>query len=174
MATWQREYLLEHAVETGLGDGNGLRHLLALGGWKSVTSVELDARRAAAVLKHVGEVCTILVGDSTQHVGELASSLGGPALWWLDAHYDGGGLPLAAEVRAIMQARDVRGDAFILDDCRIYGQPCASGPLPAGYERGDVQAFLDVEAALRRVLRVSYDRRDEGYLVALPGGRRTA
>jgi len=80
------------------------------------------ARERLSVYSHVH----CLFGDSRQHLAALAPKLTQPAIFWLDAHYSGGGTagvdepcPLLSELTSLGELRGPH--AIIIDDARLLG-----------------------------------------------------
>lgn len=180
---WQRDYHLQNFVETGLYKGNGLFRALQ-DPFERLYSIECSAEFIAAVQaklppKHAGRV-TLIHGDSAEEVRELLDwgLPDGPTLWWLDAHYPDRyqgeaveWLPLLCEAAAIIgHERDHSGDVFLIDDCRVYGEVGASGPLPdlPGLKPGDEYDLAAIRSDLSGTHDVQLDRRDGTYLIATP------
>jgi hypothetical protein len=132
---WLDTYNLKVYIETGLGDGSGIRHMSKFG-FEDVYVTEILPERIQAM---VGEnlPVTYLEGDTVTMLGEL---LDGPLkddprnfLWFLDAHVGPGGmqgpeavvapalrLPQKDELLLMVDKRDVSRDVVIMDDVHLY------------------------------------------------------
>ena len=123
---YARRHRLSTLIETGtyLGDMVwAMRHK-----FDEIHSIELDpalagrARKRFARYKHI----TIHEGDSAVMLPQVARTIGGPALFWLDGHYSGGitakstlETPIAKELRFLLKERP-QEDAILIDDARMF------------------------------------------------------
>ena len=135
---------LDTLVETGTYLGEMVwktrRH------FRRIYSIEVDdalALRAAAEFRRCRNV-TILQGDSASVLPGVLSTLHGPALIWLDAHFSPGlaargvrETALADELQ-ILEREGPRGHVVLIDDARHLG----SGLFPS---------LEDVRASLNRI-----------------------
>jgi hypothetical protein len=120
---YQDRFHLQTVVETGTFTGETVEALR--GRTARIISIELaPALHAAAVRRFAGAAnVRLLHGDSTALLPAVLRDLTGPALFWLDGHYTGGGTagaagsPLRHEVRALL-ARPPAGDVILIDDAR--------------------------------------------------------
>jgi hypothetical protein len=128
----RREFGADCFVETGTFQG--ATAVWAGGVFPNVVTIEASEPLHAEAVARFGHLKNIrfIRGNSPAVLREMAPTLAGPVIYWLDAHWSGGataGLeyecPLLEEIRAI----DLRGDdAFILiDDARLFLAP---PPLP--------------------------------------------
>jgi hypothetical protein len=92
----------------------------------------------------------ILHGDSAAVLSEIIPPMKGPVLFWLDAHYSGGGLrgslsargtkdtPILDELSRILENRQkARGHVVLIDDIRLFGTD------PAYPSIGEIHALLE-------------------------------
>jgi len=118
-------YGLRYFIETGIGQSDTRAyHLAPLFEHAWAIDVVLEnceiARQRAVDIPNL----TIYQGDSADWLKLICPSLAGPALYWLDAHWVGGGdrpaveCPLLAELDAI--GRSYRGDVVLIDDARQF------------------------------------------------------
>lgn len=124
-------YGLKRLVETGTFLGDMLAAMRD--DFDSLTSIELsDELYERATKRFAGDPkITLLHGDSSEQIKEVAASIDEPALFWLDAHYSGawhedfdetaGGdrpNPIYAELEAVF-ASPYKHVVFI-DDARLF------------------------------------------------------
>jgi hypothetical protein len=121
-----RQYGTPTLIETGTYYGETVAACLPH--FEHVYTIELDrALYDAARARFADEArVTFIHGDSYTELRRIASKVGGPALFWLDAHYSAGDTakgphdpPLPWELRAIV----ARGqpDVILIDDARHMG-----------------------------------------------------
>jgi hypothetical protein len=166
-------YRIGSFVETGTFLGNtaawAARH------FEQVYTVEFSEtiyHQAAARHASIKNI-SFLYGDTRARLAEIVPLLGGPSLFWLDAHWSGGQTygesdecPLLDEIDAIDRMRD---DSFILiDDARLFLAP---PPRPHRAEQ-----WPDLATVLAKL-----NQRAERYVVVLedvivatPGATRAA
>ncbi len=153
---YQRDVILKYKkphhklfVETGtaLGETSAWASLY----FEKVITVEFadDLYRAALErFFHVPNV-TVMHGDSADLIKLITYNIHEPTVFWLDAHYDGGDVPLApsGESPVTFELTSIfhhSGDNVILvDDARLFGngkypnlgwvERHALGALPSGY-----------------------------------------
>jgi hypothetical protein len=155
-------------VETGTFAGemtNAMRGHAA-----RIVSIELgDQWYARAVERFRGcPDVELLHGDSGTRLAEVLTTLGEPALFWLDAHYSGSltarGLldsPILPELDAI-RAHPVRGHVVLIDDLRDFngenGYPQAA-ELVAWLRQADPGARVEIRDDILRWLPAPRDAR---------------
>lgn len=129
----KREVIRAHAahsgitvfVETGTSYGatiDALKHR-----FRKLVSIELapDLARLAADKFSQYEHITILRGDSSVLLQQVLDQCEEPCLFWLDAHYTGGGSagqgapPILQELSAIL-SHPVNGHVVLIDDARDF------------------------------------------------------
>jgi hypothetical protein len=123
---YARDFGLRVLVETGtyLGD-----MMVAMAGhFDELHTIELSEmlhRRARLRLAGHGNV-RLHQGDSGAQIARVLEIIDRPALFWLDAHYSGGGTaraeldtPINEELRLVL-AHPVRGHVVLIDDARIF------------------------------------------------------
>jgi hypothetical protein len=122
-----RRFALDTLVETGTFEGEMARK--CSGHFQRVITIELHAGLAAEATRRLARLRNVhvLAGDSARVLPGVLASLGGPALFWLDGHFSGGGTargerdtPLLAELEAIGRHR-VAGHVVLIDDARLLG-----------------------------------------------------
>jgi len=112
-------------VETGTADGSTVAALVEH--FDRLVSIELDPAH------YMNDICrflhepkvTIVYGDSDPVLARLAPLLPHPALWWMDAHYNGEArgaeeTPIRSELAHIFYSRPP-GDVVLIDDARMFG-----------------------------------------------------
>jgi hypothetical protein len=142
------EYGLKRLIETGtfLGD-----MLVAMrNDFDNLTSIELSDELYERATRRFAEdpKITLLHGDSSERIKEVAASIEEPALFWLDAHYSGSWHedfdetagsdrpnPIYAELEAVF-ASPYRHVVFI-DDARLFNGEEGWPPL------GEVRSFIE-------------------------------
>ncbi len=146
---------LTGAVETGtyLGDtAIALRKLVP-----KVWSVELIDSIYRRAQDHVGrrDGINLLLGYSPVVLEQLASEVGGPTLFWLDAHGKTGGVPdvpdgciecpVLDEIAAIAKFPGAAESCILIDDARtLFGPMLAHNPA-------EWPTFIEVSDALRSI-----------------------
>jgi hypothetical protein len=105
-----------------------------------VISIEIDKalhEQACTLTAGKGNV-ELLLGPSERLLPQIARSLSGPAVFWIDAHYSGPGTggeekqcPILEELAAISGANHL----IMVDDARLFlngpGMPCDSSHWPS-------------------------------------------
>lgn len=178
---YRKLYNLGHFVETGTFYGDGTQFALD-SGFESCHTIEVNEHYVnLARDRFHGQNVTVWQGTSIERLPNVLKCLGGPTLWWLDAHLqDVYGmridafhpLPLEQELRIIANNRDISKDVFLIDDLRIY-EDFPNKPWDPEdrkrYAMYDVQeggAFIDnILSSTHRVSRLFMD---DGYIVARP------
>lgn len=185
LAKYREAYSLDMLFETGTLFGDGVQRALDAG-FQRVISVEIvDSlfEQSAERFREDPRV-TIIHGESTKTLDELAGNIPGRVLFWLDAHFPGadGGLatydecpnedvrcPLLLELEAILQHRKSRKDVLIIDDLDLYED--------GEFEEGNVESvsklpentsleILDSRFADDHyIVKLYYD---QGYVLVLP------
>lgn len=129
-------------VETGTLYGHGVDYALE-SGINKIISIEINDELAdKAIEKYSQEKkVTIIKGDSSEVIPQLASTIHEPSIFWLDAHFPGADaglsgyrdtenyntrVPLEAELLAISKRR--LPDVIICDDLWLY----EDGPFDCG------------------------------------------
>lgn len=115
-------------VETGTYLGDTLWYFRD--NFSKLFSIEIDPRLAAAARRRFKDRrhVRILEGDSSSMLGQLASEIAGPALFFLDGHYSGGitgkgdlECPIWAELNCILGMKH-QNYSIIIDDARLFGR----------------------------------------------------
>ena len=126
LRSYARAHGLRTLVETGTYKADTVRALRA--DFDRIYSVEVDEglyRRAAHRCR--GQRNAVLVhGDSSTALPDILQELDGAALFWLDAHYSGGGTgktaletPILSELTAILTG-PTHGHVVLIDDHREF------------------------------------------------------
>ena len=179
IAAWRTRYGLQAMGETGTWEGKGVTTALGAG-YPLVVTTDAVPTRAAMKLRSLEGVVWYLRCSSEAMPAMLADIGSFRALWWLDAHLPeryqapdstlAPRTPLLAEVAAIVHsARSHARDIIVADDMRLYGRECEDGPMPSGIKRANRDDLDTILELLEPTHTVSFDPRDTGYLVALPG-----
>lgn len=122
-----REHGLKVFVETGTFRGEMIQTQREH--FEKLISIELsESLFQACCARFAGDAKVQLhQGDSGIKLGEVAGSLVGPALFWLDAHYSrgdtagaGADAPILRELSCIVPRNQPR-DAILIDDTRLFG-----------------------------------------------------
>ncbi len=149
-------------VETGTFQGGTVAALRD--DFQRIWSIELNPQLAARARDRFVDAphVTILAGDSNIELPQLLSSLDGPTLFWLDAHYSKGvpsalsdqGDPLERELRAVLDLAEPR-HVILIDDARYCGV-LEGWPSIAEIEHIVAESRLPLEVELRRdIVRIS-------------------
>jgi len=160
---YAKKHRLRYLVETGTSFGDTVEALKTR--FDRVYSIELSKQLYLEACKrfrpdaHV----SILQGDSATVLSEIIPQLKGPALFWLDAHYSGGGLrgslsargtkdtPILDELSRILESREKRhGQVVLIDDIRLFGTD------PEYPSLGEIHALLERHSCTYRS-RISHD-----------------
>lgn len=119
-------YSDEYDVAIETGTGGGATTAVLAGTYGEVWSIELSnvqyekAKRNLANFKNV----TLLHGSSTKYLSDVVESVGGPAVYYLDGHYNGYGLeghettPIARELESIAECD--YPNVVVIDDARLF------------------------------------------------------
>jgi SAM-dependent methyltransferase len=122
-----REHGARVLVETGTYQGDMVA--ATLDAFDAIHTIELDASLHAAAARRFASAPHVrcLQGDSGRVLPQILSSLGEPALFWLDGHWSGGmtargdlDTPVLEELRHVL-AHPVRGHVLLVDDARLFG-----------------------------------------------------
>ncbi|HOX07106.1 MAG TPA: hypothetical protein PK280_11950 [Planctomycetota bacterium] len=122
-----QEFGLDTFVETGTYRGDTA--LWASDHFSRVITIEGSAELyTKARARLAGRNVSIVQGDSREKLAEVTRSLGGPALFWLDAHWCGENscgsdrqCPLLDELAAV--ADSPHGHFIMIDDARLFMAP---------------------------------------------------
>jgi hypothetical protein len=166
------EFGIRCFVETGTFYGRTAKW--AAKRFERVVTIELSEplyRHAAEALAPYDNVA-LLLGDTRQHLRELAPTLP-PSIIWLDAHYSGGATegqgdecPLLGEIEALAPAWE--RSYVLVDDARYF-----LAPPPPPHDETQWPSLTEVVTALNR----GSDRFVGGFediLVSLPGHAKRA
>ena len=123
---YARDYHLRVLVETGTYLGDMM--MAMAGAFDELHSIELSellyerARRRLAGKRNV----YLHQGDSGVQLSGVLATIDRPTLFWLDAHYSGGGTahgeietPIETELRVVL-THPVRGHVVLIDDARQF------------------------------------------------------
>lgn len=189
LAAMRKIYGLKSFVETGTGEGMGVR-LAVAAGFERIYSIECVHSLAVDVAAKFAHVPSVHIhsGQSVELLPGIIDLMPpGPALFWLDAHFPGADhagaeydaeqdvdrrLPLEREVELISRLREGCRDLVFIDDARIYQPgPYGAGDLPLDWAglRGVERKGLDfVRNAFGRTHGVVVDYADQGYVMVSP------
>lgn len=114
-------------VETGTHVGKSLAWAVDSRLFQRCIGIEIDSGYAAKTIERVGLNAHVLIGDSVQHLPQLAKQLNAPTFFWLDAHWSPDLTweeprvicPLLDELRII--AERPYNDVVFIDDARLLG-----------------------------------------------------
>jgi hypothetical protein len=176
---------IKNYVETGVGTGRGMKHVLEHAAIDKAYGIELDERLFDTYNEVFQEYSVeFFKGYSHEEMSNVLTKLdNNPTLFWLDAHFPGGDyfdegygkekdfvkrLPMEEELRIISQNRDISSDIIFMDDLRIYvdrdfGQGNWDDRKTLG---GDGYQF--VEDLIGETHTINEHLGDEGYLLAFP------
>ena len=125
---YARRYDLRLCVETGSGDGYTAEILAEH--FDRVFTIEISDYKYYGVWGSLMRFPNVLPihGDSTLVLPHLLNQLSDPAIFWLDAHYDGGDsgrgdmdTPICAELFTIFCNPRPRPNVILVDDARLFG-----------------------------------------------------
>lgn len=179
---------LEHFVETGTAQGDGLAQAQQVKAFKTLHSIEIvpELVVAAEARFRGDDRITLWRGDSREMLARILDVLPQePCLFWLDAHFPGAHtgadyaaeadvrkrLPLEDEVNLIRAMRRNVRDVLLLDDARIYqGGPYGGGELPDDWPplKGVKRSLDFVRDAYGSTHGVVVDYADQGYVMVVP------
>lgn len=117
---------LKTFIETGTAGGLMIKALKRY--FSRIISIELDdqlyenAKNNFSAFGHIN----LIHGDSGKKLAEILPTVSEPALFWLDAHYSGGGTakgemetPIMKELNTIF-SRNNKKDVILIDDARCF------------------------------------------------------
>ena len=131
VASYAAKLASETLVETGTFFGDMVA--ASRRRFRTIYSIELDPwlfRRAEKRFARYGHI-HLVHGDSQDVLSEVLAKIGGPILFWLDAHQMVGGVrgasttPIVTELEQILGS-DLRDYALLIDDARLF----AGGDYP--------------------------------------------
>jgi hypothetical protein len=132
---------IKHAIIRSYAQRFGLRTFVETGTFVGDTpdalqrdfdriyTIELDGRLYNAArrrFRHHSHI-TVVQGDSSVVLNDLAPKLPEPALFWLDGHWSGGVTARGEDVSPVLREtatildRNVAGDVLLIDDARLFG-----------------------------------------------------
>lgn len=125
---WWRPYF----VETGFHEGDAVTMALRLGVEK-IFSIECDKAKCDAGWKkflperRIGRV-ELIHGTSVDMLPYALNRTSKPALFWLDAHVDGGTVQssIYRELELILE-NSISSNVILVDDLRVFGEPLSWG-----------------------------------------------
>lgn len=151
------KYGLKRLIETGTFLGDMLAAMRD--DFDNLTSIELsDELYERATKRFAGDSkITLLHGDSSERIKEVAASIEEPALFWLDAHYSGAWHedfdetagsdrpnPIYAELEAVFASP--YGHVVFIDDARLFNGEEGWPPL------AEVRSFIEEREPDRTLL----------------------
>jgi hypothetical protein len=178
------QYGLRVFVETGTGRGDGLAHARRFP-FERLYSVEIVESQAEEMrLAFAGDArVTIAAGSSVSFLRRLLPTITVPTLFWLDAHYPGADLGLAAfdaepdrtvrlplpeELRVIHEHRPAGSDVILIDDRRIYEAIPQGEATPVAPALTRHESIEFVDALFGTTHRIVRGEDDTGWLALLP------
>lgn len=183
LTTFCEKYNTKTFVETGAGPAWSLTYAATSGLFDKVLSVELDYetyKKFEDTYKQLPNT-TVYNDTSKNFMKSVGSQIKEPTLFFLDAHFPGSEwgfydkepnkdvrIPLEAELRELVSAKDVSRDVFIIDDLRIY----VDGPFEGGNWSnrltlgGDGIDFIYELLGNTHTIDLMYE--DQGYIVCVP------
>jgi hypothetical protein len=124
LAELVKRHHLEAFVETGCGDGEGLRYATELGLERRLSC---DLNHAAVVLCQPFGV--VAEATSTRFLEAMIHTVAVPTLFWLDAHFPekfgatGDKWPLRDELAILARKRGIERDVILCDDMHAIQDP---------------------------------------------------
>jgi hypothetical protein len=123
---YARRFGLHVLVETGTFVGDTPYSLQA--DFARIFTIELDQRLSRAARRRFREMphISVVQGDSSVVLRDLARTVAEPVLFWLDGHWSGGVTAKGPEVSPVLNElatildRDER-DVVLIDDARLFG-----------------------------------------------------
>lgn len=125
---YARRFDLRVLIETGSGDGCTAVQLAEH--FERVFTIEISEDKYFGVWGALLGYPHVLPihGDSEEVLPHLLSKLDAPAVFWLDAHYDGGtsgrgqaDTPIQRELFTVFANRRARPNVILIDDARFFG-----------------------------------------------------
>jgi len=121
---YRDRYGLRYFIETGIGQSDTRAYNLAPL-FRMAWALEVDPETCAIARERSDGISNLVIceGSSPESLQKILP-LDGPCLYWLDAHWVGGGerpaieCPLLAELAVI--GRHYRGDVVLIDDARQF------------------------------------------------------
>ncbi len=176
---------IKNYVETGVGTGRGMLHVLENAGIDKAYGIELDDRlfcKYDSVFE--GFTVELFKGYSHEEMPTLLEKLdNNPTLFWLDAHFPGGDyfdegygkeedfvkrLPMEEELRIISENRDISNDIIFMDDLRIYVDRNFQAGNWVDRKTIGSEGYDFVEELIGKTHSINEHLGDEGYLLAFP------
>ena len=126
----QKAYLLfkEHKrdasvfIECGCHEGNTCEKAIYLG-YKQIYSCDTFSDRVLTTqkkLKKYNIPHTIKTLDSVSFLKETLPNINKKSTLWLDAHGEGGGVPLLEELKVIKDYSEITSHSILIDDLQVY------------------------------------------------------
>lgn len=146
-------------IETGTYKGGTA--CWAAGYFDKVITIELSLELLReAVIQH-SDWCpniTFIPGDSKEELGRIVPTLGGQAIFWLDAHYSGASTvgieaecPLLGELYAIVSSKLLH--YILIDDAHMFTSIPASPHNPAHWPSYDtIQSILKLRGYVVKIV----------------------
>lgn len=172
------EYGLEEFVESGYGEGDGVRAALRAG-FTSVTSIEIVpeiAEEAGHYWSDENPNVTIIEKNSYDGLSLICQKSRGPILFHLDAYIparwgytgiaDEFNTPLPLELEIIATARDAREDVIVISALSLYGQGYEK-PIEGWKWLGHANSDF-IEQHFGRTHNIVRDYSDIGYAIITP------
>lgn len=148
VASYGETYGLKTLVETGTCYGHMCMAMAH--NFSEIHTVELSPQLFEAAKLNLSKIAwvTQYQGDSAEQLANILGVLDGPALFFLDAHYSGGGTARAAIDTPIMQelrllARSPHPNVIMIDDARLFeGEPFHTPEFKDYPSMGTISQFV--------------------------------
>ena len=110
----------KHFVETGTYMGDAVKYAVDLG-FEDIFSCELSESRYNICMEKFkdNDNVHLWLGDSRDCVKEILKKVDKKAIFWLDAHAEGGGVPTMEELDMIKD-HHIKDHTIVIDDIPIY------------------------------------------------------
>jgi hypothetical protein len=174
---------IKNYIETGVGRGDSMNHVLSMGYIERAYGIEIDQRLYDSYSEIFGDKpVEFFYGYSHEEMPKLVKKLNGnPSLFWLDAHFPGcyfsegfdepdltKRLPLEEELITISQYRDISNDVIIMDDLRMYVDRNFSDGNWDKRETLGGNGYQFVVDILEKTHVIKEHYGDQGYILAFP------
>lgn len=134
-----KTYKIKNFIETGTLYGEGVEYAQKYD-FDKIVSIEIedDLAEQARVKFSEDDRVNIITGDSAEKIEEAISIVGGPCIYWLDAHFPGGDrndehrkgymettsvesrVPLLKEIQTISESPYFSESVLLIDDARLF------------------------------------------------------
>lgn len=112
-------YVSDYFVETGIGQGKGVRKALAAG-FKNIVSIEINEAKVNKFREEFADNGSVVIvhGDSGQVLSENIADIHGSITFWLDGHFKNKS-PLFKEFAAIRKHMK-QVPIILIDDVKLF------------------------------------------------------